>query len=273
MSTGGTVSVCVAGITGNVGSRVAGAALHASGVSLVGGVARSAAGRPGAQVLGDDRARFLVAASVDDALDTPFDVLIDYTHPDAVFGNVEAALSAGRHVVVGTSGLTDAEYEQLGAIAERHDVGLFAAGNFSLTAALLKSFAEAAARHLPNHEIVDYGPDTKPDAPSGTARELAAALEASMDGVDRSSRPEDPALVEPGARGADVAGRRVHSVRIPGYYSSVEVHFGLPGERLTLRHDSMSYEPYVQGTLMAASRVGGIRGLQRGLDTLLIGTD
>jgi 4-hydroxy-tetrahydrodipicolinate reductase len=272
MSTGTMVSVCIAGITGNVGSRVARAVLDAPDLSLVRGVARSAAGRPAAEVFGDDRARFVIAPAVTDVLDAPFDVLVDYTHPDAVYANTQAALSAGRHVVVGTSGLTDAEYEQLGRIARRNDAGLFAAGNFSVTAALLKAFAETAARHVPSREIIDYGPDTKPDAPSGTGRELAAAL-ADLTARQPAADPDDPDHVEPGARGADLSGTRVHSVRVPGYYSSVEVHFGLPGERLTLRHDSMSYEPYVQGTLLAVRRVPRIRGLHRGLDTLLLGTE
>jgi 4-hydroxy-tetrahydrodipicolinate reductase len=198
----------------------------------------------------------------------PCDVLVDYTLPDVVRQNVLAAIGRGVRIVVGTSGLTDGEYTEIDAAAKARGVGVLAAGNFALTAVLLQRFAELAARHVPHWEIVDYGKADKPDAPSGTARELASRL----------SRVRAPVLGHPldrtqgskEARGGTLAGTQVHSVRLPGFVSSVEIVFGLPHERLSIRHDSGSgVEPYVAGTLLAIRKVSTFAGLRRGLDSVM----
>ena len=147
-------------------------------------------------------------------------------------------------------------------------VCVIAAGNFSITAALLKHFAGIAARHVPHWEIIDYSHGSKPDAPSGTARELAEFL--GDVATNELECPIDDILGPREARGATIGGSQVHSIRLPSYVLSVETVFGLPHERLSIRHDSGSgAEPYVNGTLLAAERVVGMVGLVRGLDTLL----
>jgi len=151
-------------------------------------------------------------------------------------------------------------------------VGVVAAGNFSLSAAMAQAAALLAARHLPQWEIIDYASATKPDVPSGTARELAERLgEVRRPALGR--RIED--LSGPReARGASVAGSQVHSLRLPGFTVSTEVVFALPDERLVIRHDAgSSAEPYVAGTLVAVRAVGRRPGLVRGLDTLLLQAD
>jgi 4-hydroxy-tetrahydrodipicolinate reductase len=149
-------------------------------------------------------------------------------------------------------------------------VGVVAAGNFSLTAAMAQAAALLAARHLPNWEIVDYASATKPDVPSGTARELAERL-----GAVRSptlGRPLEETDGPREARGATVGGAQVHSVRLPSFVVSTEVVFGLPDERLSIRHDAGgSPTPYVTGTLLAARAAPERVGLTRGLDALLLG--
>ena len=143
-----------------------------------------------------------------------------------------------------------------------------ATGNFSLTAALMQHLARFAARHVPDWEIIEYGSAAKPDAPSGTARELAELLAHAREGEPT------PAVAEPvgppEARGAEIGGARVHSVRLAGSNPAVEVVFGLPGERLILRHDEQG-DPgiFVPGSLLAARRVRERAGLVRGLDVLL----
>src|SRR5262249_10906221 len=140
--------------------------------------------------------------------------------------------------------------------------------NFSLTAALAKHFALLAAKHLPSWEVIDYAHAEKPDAPSGTTRELAEALgEVAQNKqavpVERTQGPRE-------ARGAAIAGTQVHSVRLPGMVLAFETIFGLPNERLTIRHDAgKGAEPYVNGTLLAVRRVMQVEGLVRGLDRLL----
>ena len=172
-------------------------------------------------------------------------------------------------VVIGSSGLTAADFEQIDSAARKRSVGVVASGNFSLTAAMCQAAALLAARHLSQWEVIDYAKDTKPDVPSGTARELAERL-------GEVRRPELGHPIEDlqgpqEARGAGIGGARVHSVRLPSFVVSTEVVFGLPDERLTIRHDAGGTpEPYVAGTLIAARRAPGLTGLTRGLDTLLL---
>jgi 4-hydroxy-tetrahydrodipicolinate reductase len=248
------IRVCVAGITGWTGSAVAAAICAADDLELVAGVARS------------DPARF---SSVAEALDAvAADVLVDYTHASAVGANVRAALARGVGVVVGSSGLGADEYSAIDAAAREADVGVIAAGNFSLSAALVLAFATEAARHFDTWEVIDYASAGKQDAPSGTARELAERLDTVR--PPTGGVPLEDVLGAREARGATVAGTQVHSIRLPGFVVSTEVVFATPGERLTLRHDAgPTPEPYVAGTLLAIRALPGRAGLTRGLDRLL----
>jgi 4-hydroxy-tetrahydrodipicolinate reductase len=179
-----------------------------------------------------------------------------------------AALEMGIRVVVGTSGLSAADFADIAALAQAKSLGVIAAGNFSITAALAKHFALIAAKHLPSWEIVDYAHAGKIDAPSGTARELAEALAAVK--AAKIEHPVEKTVGYKEARGANVAGTQVHSVRLPGFMVAFESIFGLPDERLSIRHDAgAGAGPYVNGTLLAAKKVMDVRGLVRGLDTLL----
>jgi 4-hydroxy-tetrahydrodipicolinate reductase len=169
--------ICLAGAAGHVGRELTRAILDTEDLTLVSAVGKRSAGQSLADLTGDARAAVKVHASVAEALKAaPADVLIDYTHPDAAKGNVRAAIAAGCHAVIGTSGLTDQDYCEIDAWAREKGVGVFAAGNFSITAALLQHFATLTARRMPHWEIIDYASDAKPDAPSGTARELAYQL-------------------------------------------------------------------------------------------------
>lgn len=254
------IRVCVAGATGWTGGAVAEAVAAADDLTLTSAVSRSAAG--------GGIAGAPVYASVSQALDG-VDVLVDYTSHEAVKDHVETAILRGVHVVIGSSGLSTEDFDEIRAQAEEATVGVIAAGNFSLTAAMAQAAATLAARYLPSWEIIDYASAGKPDAPSGTSRELAERLS----GV----RPPEVAVpvestaghVE--ARGATIGATQVHSVRLPGFSVSTEVVFGLPDERLVIRHDAGSTAtPYVAGTLLAVRRAPHITGLIRGLDTLLL---
>ena len=246
--------VCVAGITGWTGSAVAEAVEAADDLELVGGVARS------------DQAHF---SSVAEALDSVrADVLVDYTHASVVKKNVLDALEREVAVVVGSSGLSAGDFDEIDVLAQEKRVGVVAAGNFSVAAALVLRFATEAARHFERWEVIDYASATKTDAPSGTSRELAERL-----GDVR--RPKADVAVEDTlgaheARGATVGGTQVHSLRLPSFTVSTEIVFAASGERLSLRHDAgESAAPYVAGTLLAIRAVAQRIGLTRGLDRLL----
>lgn len=244
----------MAGITGWTGSAVAEAVEAADDLELVAGVARS------------DQAHYSSVAEALEAVEA--DVLVDYTHAAVVKQNVLAAVEREVGVVIGSSGLSAEDYGEIDALAREKGVGGVAAGNFSVSAALLLRFATEAARHLPYREIIDYSSATKPDAPSGTSRELAERL--AEVGEPTVGVPVEDTHGAPEARGAEVAGTQVHSLRLPGFTVSTEVIFAGTGERLSIRHDAgESAAPYVGGTLLAVRAVPGRVGLTRGLNRLL----
>jgi len=264
----GRIRVCLAGATGWVGRGLSGEIAAAPDLALTGAVARTAAGRPLGEVLGDARIGVATSGTVAEALAAGADVFVDYTSAAAVRAHVETAIDAGVSVVVGSSGLNDEEYAAIDRRARERGVGVLAAGNFALTAVLLQRFAEIAARLVPQWEIIDYARASKPDAPSGTARELAARLAGVR--APQLAVPIDGTIGPKEARGATLGGMQMHSVRLPGFVSSIEVLFGLPDERLSIRHDSgAGAGPYIAGTLLAIRRVGGFTGLRRGLDTVM----
>jgi 4-hydroxy-tetrahydrodipicolinate reductase len=262
------LSVCIAGATGWAGRALVRGVLEAPDLKLHSAVGRSASGRDLGDALGGEPLGVPVHASVRDALDG-IEVLIDYTSATAVKANTLTAIDAGVAVVIGSSGLTATDFGEIDSAARERSVGVVASGNFSLTAAMCQAAALLAARHLPQWEVIDYASATKPDVPSGTARELAERL-----GEIRAPElgyPIEDLHGPQEARGATVGGAQVHSVRLPSFVVSTEVVFGLPDERLTIRHDAGGTpEPYVAGTLIAVRKAPGLVGLTRGLDTLLL---
>lgn len=262
------IRVCVAGATGWTGSAVTRAVLASHEFKLVGAVARRRAGEDVGEALGLPRAEVAIASTLEQALCEPADVVVDYTSPMTVREHVFQALAQDVRVVIGSSGLNAADYGEIDSVARERGLGVIAAGNFSVTAALAKHLSLLAAKHLPSWEIVDYADANKIDAPSGTVRELAEELGAV--GRPRLMVPITDTHGSPEARGAEIGGTQVHSVRLPSYVIAFETIFGLPDERLTIRHDAgTGAQPYVAGTLLAVRKVGGLTGLVRGLDRLL----
>jgi 4-hydroxy-tetrahydrodipicolinate reductase len=260
--------VCVAGATGWTGRAICEGILAAPDLTLGGAVARSTAGRDLGEFLGGAANGVIIVGDVADALDG-VDVLVDYTTPGAVKANALAAIERGVHVVIGTSGLSAADFEELDVAARAAGVGVVAAGNFSVTAAMAQAAALLVAPFLPHREIIDYASFGKPDAPSGTSRELAERL--STIPADPQAVPVAQTIGRPEARGASIAGTQVHSLRLPSFVVSTEIVFAMPDERLMIRHDAGgSPAPYVAGTLLALRAVSGHVGVIRGLDTLLL---
>jgi 4-hydroxy-tetrahydrodipicolinate reductase len=262
------IRVCLAGATGWAGSELARVIAATTDLTLVSAVGRRHAGSRLGAILQEPRLTCQVYASAEEALSTSCDVFVEYTKPDTAKDNIRKALDHGAHVVVGTSGLTDQDYAELDGMAQRLKRGVLACGNFALTVVLLQRFAEMAAQLIPHWEILDYAHEDKTDAPSGTVRELASRLA-------RVRTPTAPVPIgetvgPPEARGATVAGSQVHSVRLPGFVIGAEIIFGMPDQRLSIRHDSgTSARPYVDGALLAIRRVNQLIGVHRGLDTVL----
>jgi 4-hydroxy-tetrahydrodipicolinate reductase len=170
------------------------------------------------------------------------DVLVDFTLPEAVFANARAALEAGVHVVVGTTGLAEDQVAELRALAEAGEANAVIAPNFAVGAVLMMRFAAEASRHMAKAEVIELHHDGKLDAPSGTALRTAAMMQGEVP---------------------------IHSVRLPGLVAHQEVILGGLGETLTIRHDSISRESFMPGVVLAVRAVGRRPGLTLGLEPIL----
>ena len=266
-----TIRITLAGCTGWVGRALVAAIAKSDDLRLVAGVSRGGAGRDIGEAAGIGPLGVAVSGTIEEALAVPSDVLVDYTKPNAVKGHTLAALAAGRHVVVGASGLTADDYAEIDAAAQAAGRGVLAAGNFSITATLMRRFALEAARYVPDVEVIDYASPAKVDTPSGTGRELAEMLGAVRG--ESSAKPVGELTGVRETRGGGIGSPQpvqVHSIRMPSYLLSCEVLFGADNERLAIRHDAgHSAAPYVAGTLLASRRVASFTGLRRGLDAVM----
>ena len=263
-----TIHLCLAGATGWAGSAVARAIAQSTDIELVSALSRTHAGKTLGDVLAEPRLTCHVYATAQEALAQSCDVFFEFTKPDVAKSNVLTALQHGAHVVIGTSGLTDSDYAEIASAAEQYQRGALAVGNFALTVVLLQKFAEIAAKFMPQWEIIDYAHDDKKDAPSGTVRELAYRLSKIRESELTVPLEQTQGVKE--TRGARMTGSQVHSIRLPGYTISAEVIFGMPDQKLTIRHDSgSSAQPYVDGALLAIRKVSTFTGLRRGLDSVL----
>lgn len=246
------VRVAVAGAGGRMGRETIRAVEEADGMEVVGQAHRA-----------DDLAALLGQ--------TKPDVLVDFTVPDAVMPNARAALSARVAPVVGATGLTETDLAELRELCARHDTPALVAPNFAIGAVLLMRFAAEAARFLPDVEITEMHHERKIDAPSGTAVRTAQLIADARGeaGVVPLSPPSGVFESAPGARGGKVGSVPVHSIRLPGFVASQEVIFGGPGQRLSLRHDSIDRTSFMPGVVLAIRRVRSLPGLVVGLENLL----
>jgi 4-hydroxy-tetrahydrodipicolinate reductase len=200
--------------------------------------------------------------------DSETEVVIDFTHPDVVMDNLKFLIDNGIHAVVGTTGFTDERVSQVKLwLADKSDVAVLIAPNFAIGAVLSMRFAKQAARFFESVEVIELHHPHKADAPSGTAARTARLIAEARKGLPPN--PDATSTGLEGARGADVDGIPVHSVRLAGLVAHQEVLFGTQGETLTIRHDSLDRTSFVPGVLLAVRTVGEHPGLTVGLEPLL----
>ncbi|MFB7875282.1 MULTISPECIES: 4-hydroxy-tetrahydrodipicolinate reductase [unclassified Nocardia] len=210
----------------------------------------------------------------DDALEkfteTGTQVVVDFTNPDVVMGNLKFLVENGIHAVVGTTGFDEGRLAEVRSwLAQRPEVGVLIAPNFAIGAVLSMRFAEQAARFFDSVEVIELHHPNKLDAPSGTAYRTAALIAAAREQAGVGISPDATTTELEGARGADVDGVRVHSVRLAGLVAHQEVLFGTQGETLTIRHDSIDRNSFAPGVLLGVREIGGRPGLTVGLDPFL----
>ena len=262
------IRICLAGATGWAGSELARGIFEAPDMELVAAVSRSHAGHILGEAIGIEGLATPIFAAVEEAIETRPDVFVEFTKPHVAKAHVLTALEGEAHVVIGTSGLSSDDYSEINSVAKEAKRGVLAVGNFALTVVLLQKFAEIAAKYIPHWEIIDYAHSGKTDAPSGTGRELADRLsnvrESQLDvPLDSIEGPIE-------SRGVRLQGSQVHSIRLPGYVISLDAIFGMPDQKLILRHESgSSAVPYVDGALLAIREVDKLVGLHRGLDSVM----
>ena len=252
------IRVAVAGYAGRMGSAVVDAVSAADDMEVACGI----------DPFGD-QAAFPVFKNIASALDEcSFDVLVDFTAPTAVAGNLEVALPAGIDCVVGTTGLSNPELERLEKLAA-NGTCLFYAPNFTTGAVLMMQFAKAAAPYFPEAEVIEFHHCKKKDAPSGTAVRTAHLIASARNFQSEAPGRETEIDGCDGARGALVEGVPVHSVRSMGYVATQEVIFGSMGQTLTIKHDSWDRTSYMPGVLLGIRSVGEMSGLVVGLENFM----
>lgn len=262
------IRVLVAGAVGRMGSEVVRAVTAAEDMEVVAAVDPNGVGLKidnGAGQMIDCVASLAVAIA-----DSRPDVMVDFTRPDVVVGNVCTALAAGVDCVVGTTGISEERLLELSTAECAHPgTCLFFAPNFAIGAVLMMQFAEKAARFMPHAEVIELHHDKKLDAPSGTAVRTAKMIAAARTSVPDAPGKESELDDMQGARGAAVDGVTVHSVRLPGLVAHQEVVFGGQGQTLTIRHDSIDRTSFMPGVVLACREVGKHSGLVIGLERLL----
>lgn len=275
MPTEAPIPVVVVGAAGKMGREVVKAVSQAKDMTLVGAVERDPAlngqdvgvvaglGELEIPILNDLQATLVMATQ---ERGTP--VMVDFTHPDTVYENVRAAIAYGVRPVVGTTGLSAGQVQDLAEFADKASMGAAIIPNFSIGVILMQQAAVQASRYFDHVEIIELHHNQKADAPSGTAIKTAQLLE-------EFGKPYNPPSVEEtetltGSRGGQTQdGIRIHSIRLPGLLAHQEVIFGAPGQVYTLRHDTSDRASYMPGVLLAIRKVVELKSLVYGLEHLL----
>ncbi|MGU3433427.1 4-hydroxy-tetrahydrodipicolinate reductase [Actinomycetes bacterium M1A6_2h] len=245
-----TIRVGVLGSGGKVGQAVSDAVRAAPDTELVAEVDK-----------GDALSTFV---------DTNTEVVVDFTHPDVVMDNLQYLISQGIHAVVGTTGFDEARLDTVRSwLADSPETGVLIAPNFAIGAVLSMKFAQQAARFFDSVEVIELHHPNKADAPSGTAYRTAALIAEARKSAGVGRSPDATSTELDGARGADVEGVRVHSVRLAGLVAHQEVLLGTQGETLTIRHDSIDRTSFTPGVLLGVRSIASRPGLTVGIEPLM----
>jgi 4-hydroxy-tetrahydrodipicolinate reductase len=258
------IKVVVHGAAGRVGQEVVKAVCQEPGMQLVGAVELKVA--TAQLALPDGSGTVPFSSDLDAILEScQPDVLVDFSVAKASMPAVRTAAKRSVNMVIGTTGFTAADLDEMKQLAEAGEIGIVAAPNFALGAVLMIHLAKIAGKFLDHAEIIELHHDRKLDAPSGTSLSTARAM------AEARGKPFlPPAAGEPTpSRGQTVGGISIHSVRLPGLMAHQEVVFGAPGQTLSIRHDTINRECYMPGVMLAIKEVVKRPGFIYGLDTLL----
>lgn len=264
----GTIRVCLVGACGRMGMEAARALAKAPGLELSAAIDRSHCSEPLRQFAGPTVPDLEVEQKLGAALErTGCHVMVDFTHPGVAADHALTAIRHGVAPVIGTSGIASAGLNDIKHACQEASVPGMIVPNFAFGAVLMMKFCEMASKWLPDAEVIEMHHDQKVDAPSGTAMRTAEVIAASRARARRALPNE--IIKADGARGANVAGIKVHSVRLPGLVAHQMVMFGGSGETLTIRHDSIERSSFMPGLVLCVNEVWNLEGLTIGMDRLM----
>lgn len=248
------IKVAVCGALGKMGTEVVNAVIDCPKTELVAKI----------DIAADDMYHSIEeAARVED-----IDVLIDFTQPKSIYENALYCLNNGIKIVIGTTGLTDSQIEELRALSKEKNTGCLIAPNFSTGAVLMMMFAKQAAKYFDNAEIIELHHNQKKDAPSGTAIKTANLM-AEVKSDFALNNCDETETIQGARGGKSYSNIHIHSVRMPGYIASQEVIFGASGQIMTIRHDSMDRKCYMQGVLLGVKHVVECNDFTYGLENIM----
>jgi len=251
-----------------MGREVCRGVLHDPELELAGAVDVRSVGADIGDLIGERPVGLRVTEDLRRCLETgQASVVVDFTNSQACMGNARLAVRFGLNLVIGTTGMSTREIDELHTLAEEQEVGILLAPNFALGAVLMMHFAQIAARYFPQVEIIEMHHDQKLDAPSGTALKTAELILSARGEAPGAKVQEQERLA--GCRGGNYEGVRIHSLRLPGFVAHQKVVFGGNGQTLSIQHDSLSRESFIPGVLLAIKEVGRLRGLVYGLENIL----
>ena len=262
------IKVIVCGAYGKMGREVLKAIHNDTQLTLVGAVDVKSDLMDIGDLIGVGKTGIIVGNDLQTVInETKPQVMVDFTRPEVVMNNIRIALKNRVCPIIGTTGLSDKDREEISDSCIQTKVNALIAPNFSIGAILMMNLAQDAAKYFPHVEIIELHHDQKLDAPSGTALHTAELI-AKNRGYLEQGHPDEVEKL-PGARGANFSGIRIHSVRLPGYVAHQEVIFGGLGQTLTIRHDSISRESFMPGVILACKHVLTANGLIYGLEEIL----
>ncbi len=262
------IKVAVNGALGNMGREVLKAVYNERDLQLVAATDIKGDGSDAGTAVGLGKIGIPTGNNLKEALaGARPDVVVDFTSPYSVLENIEIIMAAKARPVVGTSGITEADLEKIGAWSRQHGVAALIAPNFAVGAVLMMQFAALAARYLPSAEIIDLHHDKKIDSPSGTAIKAAEMISKARGTVIRQTGDEMEKLA--GARGARLDDIPIHSVRLPGLMAHHEIIFGGLGQTLSIRHDSHNRSSFIPGVILAIKEIMSLKGVVYGLENIL----
>ncbi|EGW40432.1 4-hydroxy-tetrahydrodipicolinate reductase [Desulfosporosinus sp. OT] len=263
------IRVFVAGASGKMGQEVIRTLLKQDDLLLVGASDIRHLGMDVGFVVGVPRVGVDITGPLDAEIlrELRADVLVDFTNPQSVLKNSKTAIMAGVVPVIGTTGLDETEIEEIRTLVAKENVGAFLAPNFAIGAILMMRFARESAKYFPNVDIIELHHDQKLDAPSGTALKTAEVISEVREPMIQGHPNEYEKI--PGARGADIGGIHIHSIRLPGLIAHQEVLFGGLGQTLIIRHDAFTRETYMPGVMLGIRKASDLTELVIGLENFL----